>query len=97
VQSVSEKPFLDLDCRYALASHLPLDTLLAMDDAMTELNGRQSSDPVELCTFLAHQWLFAYGRDDKELYVLLDSKRYVTVADVQSAVQVIREKYFNNE
>lgn len=83
---------LGLDCRHLLASRLELDSLLAFEDAMDEVaqqRGRTSLcdvHPLEMCTFLSSRWVYTYADGERELYILFDAVRYVTVADVEDAV-----------
>jgi hypothetical protein len=88
----------NFDCRHLLASHLSLDSVLAFEDVMNEVYQNQSaktredSRPIEICTFIPGGWIFANADRGRELYVLFDSKLYVTVADVQkAALQIWRE------
>jgi hypothetical protein len=52
-----------------------------------------SSSILELCTCMPYGWMYALATQEKEIYVFFDSSIYVTVADVQSAVLQIKEKY----
>jgi hypothetical protein len=88
----------NFDCRHFLASHLSLDSVLAFEDVMDEVYQSQSAEnrddnrPIEICTFIPKGWMFANADGGRELYVLFDSKRYVTVADVQTAaLQIWKE------
>lgn len=84
---------LGLDCRYFLASHLSLDTLLAFDDAMKELGCFRTSRKAKkscMCTLLSQQWVYAYTDGSRDLFVFLDPKLHVTVADVQHSVEKIQ-------
>ena len=56
-----------------------------------------SSVMLELCTSLSYGWIYALATKQKEIYVFFDSSIYVTVADVQSAVQRIKERYFTTK
>lgn len=84
-----------LDCRYRLASQLSLDSLLAFDDAMDEVQRykrveAEVTKPFEMCTLLSNRWVYAFAYGEKELYALFDSAYVVTVADVQHAARQIR-------
>jgi hypothetical protein len=88
----------NFDCRHLLASHLSLDSVLAFEDVMNEVCQNQSAEnrdetqPIEICTFIPEGWMFANADRGRELYVLFDSKLYVTVADVQNAaLQIWKE------
>jgi hypothetical protein len=88
----------NFDCRHFLASHLSLDSVLAFEDVMDEVCQSQSAEnrdenrPIEICTFIPEGWMFANADRGRELYVLFDSKLYVTVADVQTAaLQIWKE------
>lgn len=89
---------LGLDCRHVLASRLELDSLLAFEDAMNEVAQQRERTslcdvhPLEMCTFLSSRWVYTYADGDKELYILFDAVRYVTVADVQAAATRIRHE-----
>lgn len=48
---------------------------------------------LELCTYTPSGWIYALATKTKEIYVLFDCSIYVTVADVQSAVLRIKERY----
>jgi len=94
----------DLDCRHLLASRLPLDIVLALDEMMKEV--RQSSSHqkteggvhaggsrvVELCTFLPQGWVFCRAHEHRELFGVFDPNVYVTLADVQKATMRIRRE-----
>jgi hypothetical protein len=88
----------NFDCRHLLASHLSLDSVLAFEDVMDEVCQSQSAEnrdenqPIEICTFIPEGWMFANADRGRELYVLFDSKLYVTVADVQTAALQIWEE-----
>jgi hypothetical protein len=108
----SEWSALGLDCRHLLASHLHLDVLLAFDDMMNEtakiwyhsksssfenVSSESSGDGfVELCTCMTLGWVYAFVNEEMELYAFFDSSVYVTVADVQNAVNDIKEKHFRD-
>jgi hypothetical protein len=88
----------NFDCRHLLASHLSLDSILAFEDVMDEVCQNQSAEnrdetqPIEICSFIPEGWMFANADRGRELYVLFDSKLYVTVADVQTAaLQIWKE------
>lgn len=98
---------LGLDCRHLFASRLPLDICLAFDDMINEVrnakctgipsmsnnDGNKDSAILELCTSMPCGWIYALSTKEKEMYVFFNSSIYVTVADVQSAVQRIKERY----
>ncbi len=52
-----------------------------------------SSTMLELCTSMPYGWVFALATQEKEIYAFFDNSIYVTVADVQSAVRRIKERY----
>jgi hypothetical protein len=84
-----------LDCRYLLASHLALDALLALDEAIDEVRMQASGSPLETCTFLSQRWVYAHADGDgKELYILFDATKYITVADVQKSARDIRKELY---
>mmetsp|Transcript_6846 Transcript_6846/g.19121 ORF Transcript_6846/g.19121 Transcript_6846/m.19121 type:complete len:864 (+) Transcript_6846:94-2685(+) len=94
----------DLDCRHLLASRLPLDVVLALDEMMKEV--RQSSSHqktkggvdaggsriIELCTFLPQGWVFCRAHEHRELFGVFDPSVYVTLTDVQKATMRIRRE-----
>jgi len=53
---------------------------------------------IELCTFLNQGWVYgrAFGNVE-ELYILLDTAKFVTISDVQKAVTRVRERLFNDK
>eukprot|EP00977_Amphora_coffeiformis_P013414 scaffold3505_cov170-Amphora_coffeaeformis.AAC.11 len=83
------------DERYQPASLLSLDTLLALDDAMQQAI-LESPARYEMCTLLRHNWLVCRARDGRELFVVLDSKHYVTIQDVTVAVNEIEKHFVRN-
>jgi len=91
----------ELDCRHIMASRLPLDVVLALDEMMKEVrqsNRRQNevnvggSRVVELCTFLPQGWVFCRAHDHRELFGVFDPNVYITLADVQKATIRIRRE-----
>jgi len=89
----------DLDCRHLLASRLPLDIVLALDEMMKEVrqsSSRQKAEGgsrvVELCTFLPQGWVFCRAHEHRELFGVFDPNVYVTLADVQKATMRIRRE-----
>ena len=96
-----------MDCRHKLAAYLPLDVMLAFDDMFNEIgNSSQSTNNVmfenenksiELCTFLPQGWVYGRANGSQELYVLLDTNKYVTISDVQKAVTRVRDRVFNDK
>jgi len=55
------------------------------------------SSPVikrEICTFLPQGWMFAHVHNNEELYILFDSDKYITIADVQKGVTRVRNELF---
>ena len=107
--SAAEWSAFGLDCRHLLASRLPLDVCLAFDDMITDIGyvkhienlaSKEEEDEglsaslLELCTCMSYGWIYALATREKEIYVFFDSSIYVTIADVQSEVLRIKEKYF---
>jgi hypothetical protein len=80
------------DERYQLASHLSLDTLLALDQAIDSAV-RAFPRPYNCCTLLRQNWLVCHSRDGVELYVVLDGKQYVTIHDVEGAIDEIQQDF----
>jgi len=87
----------ELDCRHLLASHLPLDIVLALDEMMKEI--RQSCSSInadgsrvtEICTFSPQGWVYCRAAMHRELYAVFDPKLFVTLADVQKKALQIRK------
>lgn len=110
-----------LDCRHELATNLPLDVTLALDDVFNEIgcitcrdntmtsslmggtdlsrvyNDTGVSKSIELCTFLPQGWVYGRASVGLELYIILDTSKFVTINDVQKAVTRIRERIFNDK
>ena len=61
--------------------------------AQDENKDSEHSAILELCNSMPCGWIYALATKEKEMYVFFDSSIYVTVADVQSAVQRIKERY----
>lgn len=82
---------VDFRRKYHFASKLSVDSLLAFEDAMTELQrrGGNSNDSVEICSLLPKCWMFAQCKGCEEIYVFFDLKLYVTVNDVHHAASRI--------
>ncbi|KAL3774726.1 hypothetical protein ACHAW5_009552 [Stephanodiscus triporus] len=54
------------------------------------------SKSIELCTFLPRGWVYGRAYGGIELYIVLDTSKFVTINDVQKAVTRIRERVFND-
>ena len=68
---------------------------LTMNGGMSQNSSSEDTDninAIELCTFLPQGWVYCYAHGDKELYILLDTSKFVTIADVQKAVVRVRER-----
>ncbi|KAL7492672.1 hypothetical protein ACHAWT_002417 [Skeletonema menzelii] len=68
---------------------------LTMNDGVSQRNSSEDSDninSIELCTFLPQGWVYCHAHGDQELYILLDTSKFVTIADVQKAVVRVRER-----
>ena len=52
---------------------------------------------IELCTFLHQGWVYGRAFGNVELYMLLDTAKFVTISDVQKAVTRVRERLFNDK
>ena len=52
---------------------------------------------MELCTFLPQGWVYGRAFGNVELYILLDTSKFVTINDVQKAVTRVRERLFNDK
>jgi hypothetical protein len=95
-----------LDCRHFLATHLAEDVVVAFDDMMSSVS-ESKYDPLraydecrnrkefELCTYLAQGWMWACASGDKELYIFFDSKKFSTIADVETSANCMRNALFN--
>ena len=90
-----------MDCRHKLASYLPVAILLAFDDMFIEIGKHRKEDAtaksIELCTFLSQGWVYSRAFRNVELYILLDTSKFVTISDVQKAVTRVRERLFNDK
>jgi len=60
-------------------------------------NGMDNAKSIELCTFLPQGWVYSRAFGNVELYILLDTKVFVTINDVQKAVTRVRERVFNDK
>ena len=71
---------------------------LTMNDAVsqeytsTKDSSSSSIEAIELCTFLPQGWVYCHANGEQELYILLDTSKFVTIADVQKAVVRVRER-----
>ena len=68
---------------------------LTMNDAMFKANStddNSGSKTIELCTFLPQGWVYCHANEEQELYILLDTSKFVTIADVQKAVVKVRDR-----
>jgi hypothetical protein len=69
---------------------------LTMNDAVSKHNSTEDSSSnikaIELCTFLPQGWVYCHANGEQELYILLDTSKFVTIADVQKAVVRVRER-----
>ena len=97
-----------MDCRHRLAAHLSHETMLALDDVFCEISNRASriksippereaeSKSIEVTTFFPQSWIHGRAYGEMELYVLLDTSRFVTINDVQRATTRVRERLLND-
>jgi len=60
-------------------------------------NDMGTNKSIELCSFLPQGWVYARAFGSVELYILLDTSKYVTINDVQKAVTRVRERIFNDK
>jgi len=69
---------------------------LTVNDAVSQHNSTEDSSGsikvIELCTFLPQGWVYCHANGEQELYILLDTSKFVTIADVQKAVVRVRER-----
>jgi hypothetical protein len=85
-----------LDCRHNLASHLSPNAILAVEDAIEEVRAQSNTGlAFEACTSLSDRWVYVYALDPEELYILFDSKQFITIADVQRCAREIRNQLSN--
>lgn len=88
---------LGLDCRYMLASHLSVDTILALDEAIDQVRRQKKGGRYESCSFLAQHWMYCHtDGNGGEVYILLDASKYVTLTDVQTISREIRDELFHS-
>jgi len=78
--------------RYAEDSNELMD-----DTALSNMLLDEENNSVELCTFLPQTWVYGRSSKSQELYILLDTKKFVTISDVQKAVSRVGEKLFSNK
>lgn len=60
-------------------------------------NDKCTKKSMELCTFLPQGWVYGRAFGNVELYILLDTSKFVTINDVQKAVTRVRERIFNDK
>lgn len=65
-----------------------------MDDTTLTSSGKGSY--LEQCTCMSVGWVYAGCFVDKENFAVFDSSMYVTVADLQSAISMIQDKFLQN-
>jgi len=63
----------------------------------TVSNDTCTNKSIEMCTFLPQGWVYGRAFGNVELYVLLDTSKFVTINDVQKAVSRVRERIFNDK
>jgi hypothetical protein len=85
---LSRRDFDNLDCRHLLASTLPTDIILCLEDALAKVNKTAvESLPFEMCAFTPQGWV--YAQKDKtrngqhEIYMVFDVSKFVTLTDVE--------------
>ena len=95
------------EVRSLLVKHLSPDAVLALDDAMEEVQlstaatttrigtNPQQQPSFESCTLLQHQWVYACSLKHVEFYMLFHTTHFVTISDVQQEAQHIRKTYFS--
>jgi hypothetical protein len=60
-------------------------------------NTANPNKTVELCTYLPQGWVYGRACRSRELYVLLDTGKFVTISDVTKAVTRVRERILNDK
>ncbi|VEU39967.1 unnamed protein product [Pseudo-nitzschia multistriata] len=65
----------------------------SLSTSLNNTSGNDNSLTIELCTCIPCGWVYTFATQEKELYIFFDSSIYVTMADVQSAAQVIKERF----
>jgi len=100
---------IDSDCRHFLAAHLSLKILLAFDDRFIEISQRNrmsqdekklrvdnpTLDMVQSCTFLPEGWTYCCVEKNKELYMLIDTDLYTTLAAVHDVTKQVKQRLSN--
>lgn len=95
-----------LDCRHRLTSKLSVETRHAFDDVMNDVARYRekqahlrskggylsiSAAKYEVLMTVSGGWVYALAdREDRELYIYLDSNDYVTIADAEKAIREVR-------
>eukprot|EP00956_Cyclotella_meneghiniana_P013004 scaffold18584_cov79-Cyclotella_meneghiniana.AAC.7 len=51
---------------------------------------------VELCTYLPQGWVYGRACTNRELYIMLDTSKFVTISDVMKAVTRVRENLLSD-
>jgi hypothetical protein len=67
---------------------------LNLDETNHDVNGNRT---IELCTYLPQGWVYCRAFKRLELYVLLDTSKFVTISDVTKAVSRVRERLLNDK
>ena len=74
---------------------------LAIDGTRSQIHAKENvvglTKSIELCTFLPQGWVYSRAFGNVELYILLDTGRFVTINDVQKAVTRVRERLINDK
>ena len=102
---------LDDDFRNVLLQNLTFNTVLALEDAIEEVQQYMTASSVrrtnstfqqqqpppsyESCTLLPHQWVYSYCACHIEMYVLFHTTHYVTISDVQQEAHRIQNVFFS--
>mmetsp|Transcript_20101 Transcript_20101/g.28294 ORF Transcript_20101/g.28294 Transcript_20101/m.28294 type:complete len:733 (+) Transcript_20101:135-2333(+) len=84
-----------LDSRHLLSAQLPLDIMLAFDDMFHEAS-RLHNKMAEFGTFLPQGWVYCYIHNKKELFVILNTTQYVTLADMLKAATCFKNYFFRS-
>lgn len=91
-----------LDCRHWLASQLSEDALRAFDDVINDAYcwrqkereqvrfGSAVDGSYEILTTISQGWVYAFADGEHEIYILLDSNVFVTLADAHNSINQVR-------
>lgn len=81
-----------MNCRQNILEEPPLISDVAQDKSTSNRNRT-----IELCTYLPQGWVYGRACESLELYVLLDTSKFVTISDVTKAVTRVHERLLNDK